>query len=83
MDKDSAYALVTRLLHDLFDIDPADITPDSNLYQDLDIDSIDAVDLAVEFKKQTGRQLLPEEFKHIRTVADVVKIICAQDGTAA
>ncbi|MDR0715953.1 MAG: acyl carrier protein [Azoarcus sp.] len=80
MDRDSALALIARLLSELFEIAPEKITPGADLYQDLDIDSIDAVDLAVEFRKQTGRQLAPEEFKKIRTVGDIVDTICAPAG---
>ncbi|MDR2450383.1 MAG: phosphopantetheine-binding protein [Candidatus Accumulibacter sp.] len=76
MDRNAAYGSIRKLLVELFEIDPEKITFDANLYQDLDIDSIDAIDLAVEFKKQTGRQLAPDEFKKIRTVGDVVDVVC-------
>jgi acyl carrier protein len=72
MDREALYALMVRLLNGLFAIEPEKITLEADLYRDLDIDSIDAVDLAIEFKKQTGRQLSPEEFKQIRTVGDIV-----------
>ncbi|MDR3323942.1 MAG: acyl carrier protein [Zoogloeaceae bacterium] len=80
MTEDAAFALIAGLLTDLFAIAPEKITRTANLYQDLDIDSIDAVDLAIEFKKQTGRQLTPEEFKQIRTVGDIVQVFCAGGG---
>lgn len=73
----ATYALIVKLLVEMFAVEPEKITPDANLYQDLDIDSIDAVDLAIEFKKQTGRQLTPDEFKQIRTVGDIVNIVHA------
>ena len=76
MDRNSAYGLIGKLLIELFEIDPEKITLEANLYQDLDIDSIDAIDLAVEFKKRTGRQLAPDEFKKIRTVNDIVDVVC-------
>jgi len=75
MDKDERLVLLSKLLHELFEIAPEKIVPDADLFKDLDIDSIDAVDLAVELRKQTGRQLTPEEFKKIRTVADVLEIL--------
>ena len=75
LDREATYALIAKLLTELFAVPPENITPDANLYQDLDIDSIDAVDLAIEFKKQTGRQLRPDEFKQIRTVGDIVNVI--------
>lgn len=60
---------------DLFEIDAAKITPDANLYADLDIDSIDAVDLVLKLKEFTGRKLQPQQFKHVRTVNDVVEAV--------
>lgn len=59
-------------LVDLFEIDAGKITPAANLYSDLDIDSIDAVDLIVQLKPMVGRRLMPEAFKSVRTVQDVV-----------
>ena len=63
---------VSEVLEQLFEIDPADIRPESRLYEDLDIDSIDAVDLVIELKKITGRKIQPEDFKAVRTVEDIV-----------
>jgi acyl carrier protein len=63
---------VSGVLQDLFELSADDIRPSSNLYQDLDIDSIDAVDLVVELKKMTGKKINPEDFKSVRTVEDVV-----------
>jgi len=63
---------IADILEELFEIDRADITLESNLYEDLDIDSIDAVDLVVELKKVTGKKIKPDDFKAVRSVNDVV-----------
>jgi len=70
--RDEIYARVGAILEELFEVDPEDIAPDANLYSDLDIDSIDAVDLVVELQKVTGKRIKPEDFKSVRTVQDVV-----------
>ena len=62
-------------LEELFEIEPEKVTLDAHLYDDLDIDSIDAVDLIVKIREITGQQIKPEEFKSVRTVADVVNAI--------
>ena len=62
-------------LERLFDIDPEQVSLQSRLYEDLDIDSIDAVDLVVQLKKITGKKLQPEVFKSVRNVQDVVDAI--------
>jgi len=64
-------------MEELFEIAPEDIQLDSNLYTDLDVDSIDAIDLVVKIKALTGQQVKPEDFKNVRTVEDVVKVIQA------
>ena len=72
----------TEILHDLslmlvemFELQQEDIILTANLYEDLDIDSIDAVDLVVKLKETTGKKIAPEDFKNVRTVADIVDAI--------
>ena len=77
MNKDELYTWVIDLLAQMFELDKSTLTPQSNLYADLDIDSIDAVDLAVKLKQLTGKRLAPEVFKEIRTIDDVVNAIWA------
>ena len=72
MSKDELYTWVVDLLADMFELNKAELSLQSNLYEDLDIDSIDAVDLAVKLKQLTGKRLQPEVFKNIRTISDVV-----------
>lgn len=62
-------------MEELFEIEPADIQLESNLYSDLYVDSIDAIDLVVKIKELTGKQVKPEDFKNVRTVQDVVVVI--------
>ncbi|WP_422417963.1 acyl carrier protein [Pseudomonas sp. GZD-222] len=62
-------------LVELFELEPARISLQSNLYQDLEIDSIDAVDLLDHIKRQTGKKITAEDFKSVRTVNDVVEAV--------
>jgi len=66
-----------EVLVDLFELQSAQIVPEANLNSDLDIDSIDAVDLILKLKDFTGRKMQPQAFKHVRTVGDVVDAIYA------
>lgn len=75
ISKDIIETKVKEILVDLFELSPADITLDAQLYDDLDIDSIDAVDLVVELKKMTGKKIKPEDFKSVRSVGDVVEAV--------
>ncbi|MBK2267366.1 acyl carrier protein [Francisella philomiragia] len=75
--KEQIFAQLQDILNNLFEIDKNDVTLDSTLYEDLDLDSIDAVDLVVQLQNFTGRKFKPEEFKSVRTVGDVVDTIIA------
>ncbi|WP_028455798.1 acyl carrier protein [Chitinilyticum litopenaei] len=75
MDKQTAYNEIARILADLFEIAPERITPEARLYDDLEIDSIDAVDLAAEIRSLVGKKISPEDFKQVRTVGDVVDAV--------
>ncbi|NML42578.1 acyl carrier protein [Ramlibacter sp. G-1-2-2] len=72
MTKDDILNHIAAILEETFEIDPAKVKPEAKLYDDLEIDSIDAVDLIVQLKPLVGRRLDPEAFKSVRTVADVV-----------
>ena len=72
MSKDQIYEWLADLLADMFELDKSAMSLESNLYADLDIDSIDAVDLAAKLRQLTGRRLAPDVFKTIRTIGDVV-----------
>ena len=77
MTKENIYPMLVDMLHEMFELDKSKITLDANLYSDLDIDSIDAVDLAVRLKDLTGKRMQPEVFKSVRTIRDVVNALAA------
>lgn len=64
-----------EIFEELFEIEPEKVQLQANLYTDLDIDSIDAVDLVVRLKEITGKKIEPDEFKNVRTVDDVVEAV--------
>ncbi len=73
-------ALLERLrttLVETFHLAPEDVVPEAHLYQDLGLDSIDAVEMAIQLQQLTGSRLKPEAFKAVRTVQDVVDVLHA------
>jgi acyl carrier protein len=74
-NKEDIYAELKRLLIDLFEIDESKITLDATLYEDLDLDSIDAIDLVVKLQQMTQKKVNPEDFKSARHVRDVVDVV--------
>jgi acyl carrier protein len=75
MNKTEIHNWIVDMLHEMFEIDKADIKPESNLYTDLDIDSIDAVDIVVKLNQMTGKRIQPDVFRTVRTVQDVVNVL--------
>ena len=69
-----------NILIEKFEIDEALIHPQANLYEDLGLDSIDAVDMMLNIKEITGKKMKPEDFKNTRTIEDVVDAIAALIG---
>ena len=75
MTKDQLYQRIVAILRDTFGIEAERVSLQSRLGDDLDIDSIDAVDLLVQLKPLIGSALRPEAFTAVRTVADVVDVV--------
>lgn len=73
--KEQIYSSVKEILVELFEIPAEDISLEANLYQDLDLDSIDSVDLVLKLQEVTGVKVKPEDFKQVRTVQDVIDAV--------
>ena len=74
-NRNQVFDQVKNVLVELFELNADDIQPQTNLYTELDLDSIDAVDLVVHLQNMTGQKIKPEEFKAVRTVDDVVDAV--------
>ena len=75
--RDEVLEQIKSALVDLFEIEPDRITPSARLNEDLEIDSIDAVDLMDRLRRQTGRKIAAEDFRSVRTVDDLVAAVHA------
>lgn len=74
-NREEILAAIKKIMVDMFEIDEHAITLDARLYEDLDFDSIDAVDMIVKLKEMTGKTVKPEDFKTARTIGDVVEAV--------
>lgn len=72
MTNEQLFTMLRTILEDDFEVDADDITLEANLYEELDLDSIDAVDLVVKLREKTGKKIEPDDFKQVRTVEDVI-----------
>jgi acyl carrier protein len=66
---------IREIFKENFAIEPERVTAEAHLFEELDLDSIDAVDLAIKLQELTGRRIKPEEFKSVRTVGDVMAAV--------
>lgn len=73
--RDEIFDKLKSILADDFEVEPEKLVPGANLFEDLELDSIDAVDLAVKLQEFTGKKIPPENFKQIKTLDDVVTAV--------
>ncbi len=69
------YQYIIRILQEQFDLDPAAMTRETDLRADLDIDSIDAVNILIELKSLTAKKVAIENFHQIKTIGDLVDAV--------
>jgi len=72
MDNVEMYSRIKNILVEQFDVDESAVSLQVNLYDELQLDSIDAIDLLVQLKAMTGKKISPEAFKEVRTIGDVL-----------
>lgn len=76
---------LASIFEELFEIPPEKVVPQAKLYEDLDLDSIDAIDLIVHIQAMTDKRVDPEVFKAVRSVDDVLDCLeemLGSDGLA-
>lgn len=82
MTKEEIFSRVRELLVGTFELEPSDILPTAHLIDDLDLDSIDAIDLAVDLERETGISIQEDELREVRVVQDVIDLIHRRLGQA-
>lgn len=75
MSREAILEHLREYLEEMFEIQRERVTLDAKLFEELDLDSIDAVDLVVKLQDLTGRRIKPEAFKAVRSVGDVVECV--------
>lgn len=73
--KEEIFNKICEILESEFEIEKSKLNKDANLFTELDLDSVDAVDLAVRLQQYSNKRISPEEFKQIKTLNDVVETI--------
>ena len=75
MSREELFGAIKQTLADMFELEPDSITPTAGVFEDLDLDSIDAIDLVAKLQEMTGRRVSEEEMRGVRTVDDIVGIV--------
>ena len=75
MTKEEIFAKLQDVLENEFEVEKSDVKLESKLFEDLDLDSIDAVDLVVKMKPYINGNIDPEMFKSAKIIQNVVDIL--------
>jgi acyl carrier protein len=77
MDQQAIFDKVTALMAELFDLDRSRLTPEAR-FEDLDLTSLDALDLVAELQALTGRKVAQGRLREVRTIGDMVSLVQSQ-----
>ena len=77
MTRDEIFSKIQATLVEMFELAPEEVTLEARLYQDLDLDSIDAIDMVVKLQELTGKRVEEEAVRAVRTVGDIVELVAA------
>ena len=69
---------VRRTISELFELDVDEVKPESTVFEDLDLDSIDAIDLVAKLQQLTGERIEEQAMRRVRTVSDLAELVAAQ-----
>jgi acyl carrier protein len=72
---DEILRTIQAVMKELFDLDADQVHPGARLIEDLDLDSIDAIDLAAKMEEATGREFDEASLRSLRTIQDVIATI--------
>lgn len=69
---------VTKIIVDKLSVDEGEVTPSANFIKDLGADSLDTVELIMEFEKEFDVAIPDEQAEKIQTVGDAIAFIESQ-----
>lgn len=78
--RDEIFGKLREILSDSFELDPGKIERTSTLYEELDLDSIDAIDIFTQLRELTGRRPDPAEARKVRTVDELIDFVLSEIG---
>ncbi len=83
MTRDEVFGQIRAIMVEMFELEESDVTMESKVFEDLDLDSIDAIDLVARLQQLTGRRVEEDSLREVRTVSDIVGLVTDQLEQAA
>ncbi len=71
MSLEEIATILDKIMEESFEIDPSLLKPEASLVEDLELDSLDAVDLIVAIEKKFGVRVNEEDARSLRTLGDI------------
>ena len=78
--EDEIFEKVAKIISEQFDVDESEITPETNLFKDLDADSLDLADLLASVEDEFGIEATDDVIETIKTVGDVINYVADVKG---
>ena len=78
MTRDEVFGQIRAMMVEMFELEESDVTMEAKVFEDLDLDSIDAIDLVARLQQLTGRRVEEDKLREVRTVEDIVGLVVAQ-----
>ena len=75
MNREEIIQTINDFLVDEFEVEASVISPQANMKQSLDLDSLDYVDLVVIIESNFGVKLEGKDFEHIHTFNDLYNVV--------
>lgn len=66
---------VNKIFMELFELKEEQLKPESHLFNDLGLDSLDAIDMAVRFQREFQLKPSHEDIKAIQTMSDIYRLV--------
>ena len=81
MSKEEIFVRLSEVLVEIFELSPGQLQPTAHLIDDLDLDSIDLIDLVVRLEEETSLDLVQDELKQLQIIQDVVDLVYRKLGS--
>jgi acyl carrier protein len=75
MEKQELITRVNEVMVEGFELDPQDLKPEAKIVDDLELDSLDAIDMLVYLEEKINIKVDPERFRQVRTLSDVYDVV--------